>query len=106
MRKLFAVSILILLFSCNTKKTVPSGILEPEKMQAVFWDYIRADVFSRDFIKKDSLHNDTLENIQLQKRIFAYYNISREDFYKSYSYYTSHPVLMNTLIDSIVAKQK
>ncbi len=105
MRKLFAACILILLFSCHKKKTVPEGILEPKKMQLVFWDYIRADVYARDFIKKDNAANDTLENLKLQNKIFSFYKISKEDFYKSYDYYTKHPELMNTLMDSMIAKQ-
>ncbi|MFT3908604.1 MAG: DUF4296 domain-containing protein [Ferruginibacter sp.] len=105
MRKLFAAFILILFFSCGKKKTVPDGILEPRKMQSVFWDYIRADAYSRDFIKKDSTKNDTTENIKLQNRIFGFYKISRDDFYKSYDYYTVHPDLMNALMDSMIAKQ-
>ncbi|MEO7522738.1 MAG: DUF4296 domain-containing protein, partial [Ferruginibacter sp.] len=93
MRKLFLLSTVILFFSCGKKKTVPDGILEPEKMQFVFWDYIRADAYSWDFVKKDSSRNDTTENIKLQNRIFDYYKISPEYFYKSYDYYTSHPEL-------------
>jgi len=104
MRKLFAVSIVILFFSCQ-KKRVPTGILEPDKMQAVFWDYIRADVYTHDFIRRDITKNDTIENIKLQKKIFDYYKISSADFYRSYDYYTTHPELMNVLMDSMLAKQ-
>lgn len=105
MRNLFAVVIVISLFSCGKKKAVPAGILEPKKMQLVFWDYIRADIFARDFVRKDSLKRDTIENVNLQNKIFDYYKISREDFYKSYKYYADHPDLMNALMDSMITKQ-
>lgn len=105
MRTLSAALILVLLFSCNSKKKLPYGILEPQKMQSVFWDYIRADVYAKDFIKKDSSGNDTTENIKLQNKVFNFYNISRKDFYKSYDYYAAHPDLMNVLMDSMLAKQ-
>ena len=105
MRTLFAVSIIILFFSCSRKKKLPEGILEPQKMQSVFWDYIRADVYTKDIMKKDSTKNDTTENIKLQNKLFSFYNISRTDFYKSYDYYVSHPDLMNVLMDTILAKQ-
>ncbi len=104
MRKLFALSVLILFLSCK-KRVVPEGIMEPEKMQAVFWDYFRADAYAREFNKKDILKNDTIENARLQKKIFSYYNISREDFNRSYNYYFAHPELMSVLMDSMVAKQ-
>lgn len=105
MRKLLVVCTFISLLASCKKKSVPDGIIEPEKMQAVFWDYIRADVYSRDFVKKEPRNNDTLENIKLQKRIFNYYHISREEFERSYDYYLNHPDLMNVLMDSINAKQ-
>ncbi|MEO8770993.1 MAG: DUF4296 domain-containing protein [Ferruginibacter sp.] len=105
MRILFAVTIIILFFSCSRKKKLPEGILEPQKMQNVFWDYIRADVYTKDIMKKDSTINDTTENIKLQNKIFSFYKIDRTDFYKSYDYYEAHPDLMNVLMDTILAKQ-
>ena len=56
------------LYSCSESK-LPSGILEPEKMQAVYWDYISADVFSNEFIRKDSSKDAALENEKLQEAI-------------------------------------
>lgn len=105
MKKLFVVFIVALFFSCQGKKKVPRGIIQPQKMQQVLWDYIRADVFARDFIKKDSLRNDTIENLEMQNKVFAFYHISREDFYKSYDFYIEHPELMNAVMDSMIAKQ-
>jgi hypothetical protein len=105
MMKWLPAFLVIILFSCSSKSTVPRGILEPKVMQSVFWDYIRADVYSRDFIKKDSSKNDTLENIRLQNRVFNYYKISREDFYRSYKYYSAHPELMRNMIDTMLANQ-
>lgn len=104
MRILFALSLLFLLFSCSKKRVVPEGILEPKKMELVFWDYIRAEVYTRDFIKREGI-NDTLQNAMLQKKIFAYYHIRKDEFYNSYEYYTKHPELMTVLTDSILARQ-
>ena len=42
---------LVLMISCGKKDKLPAGILKPEKMQAVLWDVIKADVFTTDFIK-------------------------------------------------------
>ena len=104
MRILFVLTLLVLLFSCSKRRVVPTGILEPKKMQLVFWDYIRAEVYTRDFTKRDGI-DDTLQNVMLQKKIFAYYHISKEEFYKSYNYYTKHPELMTVLTDSILARE-
>lgn len=105
MRKLFAVPVLLLFISCSKSDRVPENVISPEKMQLVFWDYIRADAFTKEFIKMDSVRRDTIENMVLQQKIFGYYKISRDDFYRSYHYYTDHPELMNTIMDSIIARQ-
>lgn len=105
MRKLFAVPVLFLFISCSKNKGVPDNILSPEKMELVFWDYMRADAFTKEFVKMDSVQRDTIENIVLQNKIFGYYKISRDDFYRSYHYYTDHPEMMNTIMDSIIARQ-
>ncbi|MEP6674391.1 MAG: DUF4296 domain-containing protein [Ferruginibacter sp.] len=98
MTRLLFFSVL-LFFSC--KSGIPSGILKPEKMQTVMWDIIRADVFTENFIAKDSAKNMSAENIKLQNQIFAINSVSREDYYKSYEYYKKHPVVMTAILDSI-----
>lgn len=101
---LFAI-LLIFLIGCKKKNAVPEGILPPEKMQLVFWDYIRADVYTRDYIRKNTAVNDTAANLALQERIFKHYKISREIFYDSYNYYVAHPETMTVMLDSMIKRQ-
>ncbi len=68
------------------------------------WDIIGADVFTENFVKKDSLINASIENMQLQNKIFSMHKVSRADFYKSYEYYLSHTDLLQVILDSMVAK--
>lgn len=75
-------------------------------MENVLWDYFRAEVFTSEFLAKDSLKNLTAENIKLQQQVFVKYNISRDDFYKSYRYYQNHPSVMQTLLDSIILRKR
>ncbi len=105
MRIFIPLLVAIVLFSCADKKAFPKDILKPEKMQAVFWDYIRADVFAREFIKKDSATDIAVENLKLQQQLFSIHHITKEMFYKSYSYYITHPELMQTMLDSMIIKQ-
>ena len=93
-----------LLFSCTGKNDLPGGILKPREMQEVFWDYIRVDVYTTEFIKKDSSKNAVLENLKLQDKLFKLHHTSREQFYQSYTWYSNHRSLMRTMIDSVVAK--
>ena len=95
---------LIIFISCGNKNKIPPGILKPDKMQVVLWDVIKADAFTREFIKKDSSKDAVHENLKLQEEIFAIHHISKQDFYTSYNYYKSNPGHLKIMIDSIIAK--
>ncbi|MEI9934695.1 MAG: hypothetical protein WDM71_07535 [Ferruginibacter sp.] len=68
MKKIYLIIVcsIICLAGCKNKDGVPSGILEREKMQAVLWDIMRADIFANQSIKKDSSKNVAVENAKLQ----------------------------------------
>lgn len=107
MRSCFLLLMISFLFSgCKPKQATLTGILKPDKMQEVFWDYIRVDVYAHDFIKKDLTKNPVFENLKLQEKIFKQHHITKEDFYKSYTYYSNHKELMTRLMDSIISKQE
>lgn len=89
---------------CNTNGGLPSGILTPDKMQDVFWDVIRAETYTTQFIKKDSMKNAALENAKLQQQVFAAHHINEKIFYDSYQYYNAHTQLMGVLLDSITLR--
>lgn len=105
MRSLFLFVIISVLISCSRKETFPASIIKPETMELIMWDFIKADVFSEEFTKRNQPGTDTMANIKMQKLIFDHYKITKEQFYKSYQYYYSHPDLMNALLDSITANQ-
>ena len=54
------IAVVSLIFLSCSKSKVPDGILKPEKMQAVFWDYIRADVFANEYVRRDTAKNPTI----------------------------------------------
>ena len=95
---------LTLMSSCGNKDKLPAGVLNPVKMQAVLWDVIKADVFTTDYIKKDSSKNATAENLKLQQQIFAIHKITKADFYTSYDYYKTNTVEFKKIIDSMVTQ--
>lgn len=94
----------VILISCQSKNAVPAGILKPAKMQTVLWDMLRADAFTYEFITKDSAKKPEAENVKLQQQIFTVHKISKDEFYKSYEFYKSHPDLMQTMLDSLINK--
>ncbi len=95
---------LLMLPACKNKDTIPEGVLQPDKMQAVLWDVIKADAFTADFIKRDTAKNAATENLKLQQQIFAIHKITKADFYTSYDYYKSNTPLFKKILDSIVSK--
>ncbi|MBL7701110.1 MAG: DUF4296 domain-containing protein [Ferruginibacter sp.] len=95
---------LYLLSSCGNSDKAPTGLLKPEKMQAVLWDVIKADVFTTNFIKKDSLKNAEAENLKLQQQIFAIHKTTKADFYSSYEYYRQNTAAFKKIVDSMIAQ--
>lgn len=104
MRLIYFLFLLMILGSCSGD-SLPKEIIPPKKMQDVFWDYLRADVYTTDFIVADSTKNAATENIRLQNIVFTNHKVSKQQFYKSYDYYLEHPELMTSLLDSMMSIQ-
>ncbi len=79
-------------------------VLSPDKMENIIWELTQADVFTQDFISKDSSKNLEKENLKLQLKIFAKNKTDRKTFYKSYDYYLKHEELLKPLLDTIVVR--
>lgn len=92
------------LLSCGNKNGIPKGVLKQEKMQAVLWDVLRADAFTYQFITKDSAKKPEVEMAKLQQQIFATHKTTREEFYKSYDFYKTHPEIIQPMLDSMINK--
>ena len=105
-RQRYLLFLSLWLCACTGDQKVPASIIPPKKMEQVLWDYLKADAFCNGYIQKDSTQNDSLVNIMMQQEIFKHYKITKEDFYKSYQYYISHPQSMTGVIDSMVAHQR
>jgi len=103
-RMIILLAGLVFFSSCTSKEKIPADILKQDKMQAVLWDVMKADAFTTDYIKKDSSKNAGAENLKLQQQVFAIYKISKEDFYRSYDYYKTNPVVFKRIVDSIIAQ--
>lgn len=103
--KILIISLLIITIFISCKDFLPSNVLRKEKMEAVLWDYLKNDIYSFEYLK-DSLHDDTILNINLQKKIFAKHHVTAVEFNTSYNYYTSNPKLFKEMLDSVVVREK
>jgi hypothetical protein len=91
----------VMLFSCGNKDGLPKGVLPINKLKVVMLDVFQAEVFTEQYLKKDSTKNLALENAKLQAQIFKRHNITKETYYKSYMYYSKSAETMKVLMDTI-----
>lgn len=105
MARLFLLVLLMTMLSCSRSK-YPEGVLPPEKMQAVYWDYLRADVYTKELLSKDSSLQLDSANIVFQQQLFNKHKINKETFYKSYEFYISHQLLMRDMLDTMLIRQQ
>ena len=103
MKQLSFLIVCIICIGCGDGNKAPSNLLAKEKMQLVMWDLLEANSFTQRYMKMDTLKNPAIENLQMQQQIFQLHKINKDDFYRSYDYYSSHPDEMRILLDSIVA---
>jgi len=94
----------ILLAAGCGKSDLPKDLLPPDKMQAVYWDYLKADIFVNEFVRRDSTRNLETESARYQNQVFQLHKTDRKQFYSSYNYYMHHPELMKPLLDSMIEK--
>lgn len=100
MKKIIVFLLLILLISCSSADEMPKEVLPVSKMQPVIWDMSLADNLASE---KYTLNRDSQRRMAtgLYQKIFRLHNINKAAFYKSYAYYEAHPVILQTLFDSV-----
>lgn len=88
-----------LLFGCHKKgDNVPDGILPKEKMVAVMIDiHIARAAFDFSVIQGDSLNR-----VAYYDYIYKIHNVPKEQFIKSFNYYTEHPELMQKVYQEVI----
>ncbi len=100
MRNYIVCSLFILfLFACKSKKKV----IEIPKMKLIMWDMVTADALVQQQFALDSIIDSTKKNVGYYNKIFALNNVSKEEYFDSYNYYTQHPNEMKILLDSLAA---
>ena len=102
MRKNFVFLFLLFLTSCASDDEMPKDILPLSKMKLVVWDMSLAGNMAAEkyVLNKDS---QRMMATGLYQKILNLHKIDKVSFYKSYAYYEAHPVLLQTLFDSISA---
>jgi hypothetical protein len=90
-----------LLIACSDKNSIPKDLIEQKSMQKIVWDILQADEIAFQNKLKDTTILLKTESFKLYDQVFAIHKISRDRFYKSYSYYQRHPDLYKSLMNGI-----
>jgi len=88
----------IIVFSCGKSH---NSVLSIDEMKPIIWDMLNADNWYMQTSMMDTSFQNKKKNIIFYDKIFKQYDITKEQFYKSYSYYELHPVKMKILLDSV-----
>ncbi len=103
MRWIALLTMISFLISCRQKETIPAEIIQPQKMELILWDYLKADAYASEISRKDTTKNDTSVNLALQQVIFKHHKVTKQSFTESYNYYCKHPTKLLPILDSILA---
>lgn len=106
MKNILSFVIFTLLWSCSEKNKIPAKIIQPNEMQNILWDVMRAQALSNEIARKDSSINEIAETKVLTQRVFEIHNITSTAFSRSYSWYTNHPDIMKIIFDSLNAQNQ
>ncbi len=106
MKNILLLVIFTLLWSCSEKNKIPAEIIQPNEMQNILWDVMRAQALSTEIARKDTSINEIAETKVLTQKVFEIHNITSTAFTRSYSWYTNHPDVMRLVFDSLNAQNQ
>jgi Domain of unknown function (DUF4296) len=99
--------LLLLFFIIGCKNTsVPDGIIEQKKMQAILQDLTRAEEFVNTYVLKDTTKKHKDECMQWYHKVFSIYHTDSKLFLKSLDYYLSTPKVARDMFDSISTQSR
>lgn len=102
MKYLFCVMLMLALIACGTEdKEIPENVMPVDKMKLVMWDLLQAGNYAT--IQKEKDTSIKQFNTAYMAQVLQLYKISKDDFFKSFDYYQTHPELNKILFDSINA---
>lgn len=89
-----------LFMACSNENEIPKNVIQPKKMIPIMWDLTKAETFWENRKYRDStLTKDSLYH--LYNRVFSLHKISKDQFYKSFTWYQKHPASNRALLDSM-----
>lgn len=106
MKAIALFSLAIMLFSCSEKDKIPPEVISSEKMSAIMWDMIRAQVLATEIARKDSSVTMEERRKALTEKVFEFHHIASAAFDESYNWYTDHPNIFKVIFDSLYTRKQ
>jgi hypothetical protein len=103
MKRHYWIITLCLAMACTNGKS-EKDVIPKEKMTAILWDMIQVDELATLRLTRDTGRNAKKERMELYQKVFQLHKISRDQFSKSFTYYSVHPELIKGLFDSLEAR--
>ncbi len=72
-------------------------------MKFIFYDLVRADEIVNSKASVDTSFKRDKELIKYYKQVFTIHKVTKDQFYKSYRYYQTHPDVNKVLFDSLAS---
>ena len=104
--KQFCASLFVtcLLSACSRSSSIPSDVLDQERMSAILFDISMAEGHVENAYFRDSAKSrDSILKIELD-RVLLIHNVSQSNFLSSYQFYKSRPHLYKTMVDTLQAR--
>ena len=99
--KHFIPLLFLFLVGCKEKfPHVPSNVIPMDKMEKILVDMHISDAVASNRAMGDL--NEKKYSGQYYEQIFKNYEITREDFIKSYNFYENNPILLNKVYDDVL----
>lgn len=102
------VSITAILFffsSCNSNNDIPDAVLKPKQMQDIIWDMVKADAYADVLLQKDTINTLPKISMNLTDHVLSLHKTNRSQLENSFKFYSKHPDIFKTILDSINAQQ-
>ena len=94
--------IIFFIASCTPEdKKVPKDILPIDKMKLIVWDLTQAGTYATILSEKDTTKRK-IGSVFLAE-VLKLHHINKPDFFKSFDFYQTHPLLNQQLFDSVNA---
>lgn len=95
--------LLCFVVSCKSND-IPKRVIQPDLMGKVLFSLNMAEEFVNSYVAKDSSRNKAQELQKEYQKVFLLFQVTKDDFEKSYEFYKTHPEIFKVLLDTLDAR--